>query len=235
MWSCHCMHNKVTYKRGRKIATQTSRSLDWQHKIRQRDGDIFWKLIVWFNVKIIIQKFGMTRGWSTFESCCEPLMNYSDTEFISLDMVYNESWVPIEMGSEIVIIWCILQPQKFDWLVYSLIQRRRSRIFDADVCKNVFEDDEGSSTARYTTSMNVDMMCRKIRENLVIGYTTRPATSSHLKINFGSLPPNFGFRCLRLLHAMLIGLEISRIVNWISIVFTSDGTFQRSMLFELLQ
>lgn len=37
----------------------------------------------------------------------------------------------------------------------------------------------------------------KIRENLVIGYTTRPATSSHLQINFGSVPPNFGFRCLR--------------------------------------
>lgn len=45
MWSYHCMHNTVTYKRGRQIATQTSRSLDWQHKIRQRDGDIFWTLI----------------------------------------------------------------------------------------------------------------------------------------------------------------------------------------------
>lgn len=160
MWSYHCMHNTVTYKRGRQIATQTPRSLDWQHKIRQRDGDIFWTFD-WFNVKIIIQKFGMTRGWSTFESCCEPL-NYSDTAFISLDMVYNESWVPIEMGSEIVTIWCFLQPQKFDWLVYYLIQRRRSRIFDADVYKKfVFEDDEASSTARYTTSMNVDMMCRQ--------------------------------------------------------------------------
>lgn len=59
---------------------------------------LFWN-IDWFNVKIIIQKFGMTRGWSTYESCCEPL-NYSDSGFISLDMVYNASWVPIEMGSE---------------------------------------------------------------------------------------------------------------------------------------
>lgn len=183
--------------------------------------------IDWFNVKIIIQKFGMTRGWSTYESCCEPL-NYSDSG------LYHLTWYTMNHGFRSKWdqnICCFRQPQKIDWLVYYLIQRTRSSIFNADVYKN----DEASSTARYTTSMNFDIMCRKIRENLVIGYHPTGDILPHLNISIGSAPLIVGFRCLHLLHARSIGLEISRIVNWISIFFTSDGTFQRSLLFGLLQ
>lgn len=189
-WSCHCMHNTVTYKRGRQIATQTPRSLDWQHKNRQRDGDIFWTLLdsMWVSSY-------KSSAWRGVDQHLRVAVNLWIIVILSL---YHLTWCTMNHGfrskwdrklSQYDVSY---NHKVFDWLVYYLIQRRRSRIFDADVYKKfVFEDDEASSTARYTTSRNVDMMCRQIHEKLVIGYTTRPATSSHLKINFGSVSSKF--------------------------------------------